>query len=103
MIAYGTPEELKATPEVSPTGTRRIEVNTSKPTAALTVLKRQPYIRDATMFGESIHLLMDEQTSLKQIEQDIVAAGFAPPELRLIQPSLEDVFVTLTNTLKEQD
>jgi ABC-2 type transport system ATP-binding protein len=103
LIAYGTPEELKATPEVSPQGTRRIEVMTSKPTSALAVLKRQAYVRDATMFGESIHLLMDEQVSLQQIEQDITAAGFAKPELRLIQPSLEDVFVTLTNSLKEQD
>ena len=101
LIAYGTPEELKETPEVSPAGTRRLEVNTNKISTALAWFKRQPYVRDVTMFGQALHVLLDERTTDMQVSQSLIADGYAPPELRTIQPSLEDVFVTLTNKLKE--
>ena len=101
LIAYGTPEELKETPEVSPAGTRRLEVNTNKIATALAWFKRQAYVHDVTMFGQALHVLLDERTTDTQVSQALIADGFAPPELRTIQPSLEDVFVTLTNKLKE--
>ncbi len=101
LIAYGTPEELKETPEVSPAGTRRLEVNTNKIATALAWFKRQPYVHDVTMFGQALHVLLNERTTDIQVSQSLIAEGFARPELREIQPSLEDVFVTLTNKLKE--
>ncbi|MBL8172258.1 MAG: ABC transporter ATP-binding protein [Acidobacteria bacterium] len=101
LIAYGTPDELKEIPEVSPPGTRRIEVNTSRTSNALAALKRKPYVQGATIFGQSIHLLMDNQISLEKVKADLSSEGYAEAELRPITPSLEDVFVTLTNSLKE--
>lgn len=101
LIAYGTPEELKTIPEVSPPGTRRIEISTQQTSAALALLKHQPYVLGATMFGQAIHLLMNETTSPEQITADLANAGFHETEIRPIRPSLEDVFVTLTNSLKE--
>jgi ABC-type multidrug transport system ATPase subunit len=101
LIAFGTPDELKLMPEVSPPGTRRVEVNTLQTPAALALLKRQPYVRSATIFGQAIHLLMNEETTLEQVKADLANAGFREVEIRPILPSLEDVFVTLTNALKE--
>jgi ABC-2 type transport system ATP-binding protein len=101
LIAYGTPDELKSIPEVNPPGARRIEVDTRQTSNALAVMKRKPYVRDATIFGQSIHLLMDEAVTLDQLKSDLARDGFAEAELRPITPSLEDVFVTLTNSLKE--
>jgi len=101
LIAYGTPEDLKATPEVSPAGTRRIEIDTRYTSAALALMKRQSYVRNATIFGQSIHLLMEEAIRDEQVKADLAREGYDDAVLRPIQPSLEDVFVTLTNTLKE--
>jgi ABC-2 type transport system ATP-binding protein len=101
LIAYGTPEDLKETPEVSPPGTRRIEVDTRRTSAALAAMKRKAYVRNATIFGQSIHLLMDEAIANEQVKSDLAREGFPDAEIRPIQPSLEDVFVTLTNSLKE--
>lgn len=101
LIAYGTPEQLKEIPEVSPKGTRRVEVDTRQTSNALASLKKKPYVRSATIFGQSIHLLMDEQIGDRQIDQDLKTEGFHDAEIRPIMPSLEDVFVTLTNKLKE--
>ena len=101
LIANGTPDELKEIPEVSPPGTRRIEINTSHTSNALAAIKRKPYVHSATIFGQSIHLLMDNQINLEKVKSDLAADGFTEADLLPIKPSLEDVFVTLTNSLKE--
>jgi ABC-2 type transport system ATP-binding protein len=101
LIAYGTPDELKEIPEVTPPGTRRIEINTHHTSNAMAAMKRKPYVRSATIFGQSIHLLMDEQVSLDQVKTDLAQEGYAGADLLPIKPSLEDVFVTLTHSLKE--
>lgn len=101
MIANGTPDELKEIPEVSPPGTRRVEINTNRTSNALAAIKGKPYVRGATIFGQSIHLLMDNQVSVDKVKADLAADGFAEADLLPIKPSLEDVFVTLTNSLKD--
>jgi ABC-2 type transport system ATP-binding protein len=102
LIAYGTPDDLKEIPQVSPPGTRRIEIDTRHTSSALAVVKRLPYVFSSTIFGQAIHLLMDEKISLDQIRADLEREGFTEVELRPITPSLEDVFVTLTNSLNEE-
>ncbi len=102
LIAFGTPDQLKGLPEVSPAGTKRIEIITTQTSNAFLLMKSRPYVRSSTIFGQAIHLLMDEQVSLDQVKKDLLDGGFAKTELRPIVPSLEDVFVTLTNALKEE-
>ncbi|MFN0088192.1 MAG: ATP-binding cassette domain-containing protein [Blastocatellia bacterium] len=101
LIANGTPEELKEIPEVSPPGTRRIEIDTRRTSNALAMIKRKPYVRNATIFGQSIHLLMDDGITNERVRDDLSHEGFSDAVVRPIMPSLEDVFVTLTNSLKE--
>jgi drug efflux transport system ATP-binding protein len=101
LIAYGTPDDLKEIPQVSPPGTKRIEIDTRHTSSALAVVKRLPYVFSSTIFGQAIHLLMDEHISLDQIRADLAREGYTEVELRPITPSLEDVFVTLTNSLNE--
>jgi ABC-2 type transport system ATP-binding protein len=102
LIAYGTPDDLKEIPQVSPPGTKRIEIDTKHTSSALAVVKRLPYVFSSTIFGQAIHLLMDENISLDQIRADLAREGYTEVELRPITPSLEDVFVTLTNSLNEE-
>ena len=67
----------------------------------LALLKGRPYAHEATIFGQAIHLLMDEGVGVDEVSAELERAGFAGAEIRPIPPSLEDVFVTLTNALKE--
>ncbi|HLV78884.1 MAG TPA: ABC transporter ATP-binding protein, partial [Chthonomonadaceae bacterium] len=60
LMVQGTPNTLKALPEVSPAGTRRIAVATAQPAQALVLLKRQPFALDATLVEAEIHLLLPE-------------------------------------------
>lgn len=99
LIACGTPEELKALKEVSPRGTMRLEVNCPSTSAARNIIQQLDYVRESTIFGQSIHVLMETTRSPEQLVRELAAHGFANVQVAPIEPSLEDVFVTLTSHL----
>jgi ABC-2 type transport system ATP-binding protein len=101
LIAHGTPQELKQLPAVVPDGTHRLELTLPNLTMALSALRRQSYVRAATIFGQAIHLLLDAAVPAAQVAADVTRDGFRPSEVRSIVPTLEDVFVTLTQQLTQ--
>ncbi|HET9529361.1 MAG TPA: ABC transporter ATP-binding protein [Blastocatellia bacterium] len=96
LITYGAPDDLKRLPEVTPPGAKWAEVNCPNATVALAELKQAPFVRDATIFGQSIHLLMESSEPLDSIERALAAIGIRDVRTLNARPSLEDVFVTLT-------
>jgi ABC-type multidrug transport system ATPase subunit len=96
LIADGTPDSLRQLPEVQPHGTRRVEFTAPEVTRALRLARRIPGIRSATIFGQSIHALVDENLSLDGLRRELAENGIAVDEIRHLAPSLEDVFVELT-------
>ena len=99
LIVCGQPDELKQLPEVTPHGTRRFELEVASPTTRLSELRRIDGVVDATLFGQTIHLLAyDEVTEGALFERLGVTRDVA--SLRPIAPSLEDVFVTLTRSIE---
>ena len=94
LIVSGRPEALKQLEEVTPAGTRRVEAASEESVAHLMMAARKlDYVRAATIFGTSLHLLIDEHVS-----DDAVRRDLGDVEVRTIEPSLEDVFVRLTET-----
>jgi ABC-type multidrug transport system ATPase subunit len=96
LITYGAPDELKQLPDVTPNDAKWAEVNCPNTTIALAALKQAPYVLDATIFGQSIHLLMRSGEPIESIESTLAAIGIREVETVHARPSLEDVFVTLT-------
>jgi ABC-type multidrug transport system ATPase subunit len=96
LISYGSPDELKQLPDVTPPGTKWVEVSCPNTTVALGELKRAAYVRDATIFGQSIHLLMDAGEPLDRIKTTLDRIGIPDAKVTPAHPTLEDVFVTLT-------
>ena len=96
LIVCGEPDELKRMPEVSPPGTRRLDVTCDHVTTALQAMRQMPGVRSATVFGQSMHLLVDENISKAQIDEKLHSVGIGQTEIHEIGPSLEDVFVTLS-------
>jgi ABC-type multidrug transport system ATPase subunit len=95
LLVTGTPDQLKQVPEVNAPGARRLEIETHGSTRALAWLRGQPYCRGATVFGHSVHAELDAAISDAELVERMAAAGF-PASVRAIIPSLEDVFVALT-------
>jgi ABC-2 type transport system ATP-binding protein len=87
LLALGTPSELKALPAVTPAGTRRLEITGPDSAVLLARLKDWPGVREATIFGQAVHALVDEDYVPEQLGPGVT--------VRPAGATLEDVFVTL--------
>lgn len=99
LMVKGTPGELKALPEVRPKGTKRVAIASDQPSLALAAIKKLPFVLDATLVEAEIHVLMEEGVPESAIRDTLDEAGIHHGSMRSIEPSLEDVFVTLTRSL----
>jgi ABC-type multidrug transport system ATPase subunit len=96
LLVTGTPEELKRLPGVTAPNTRRIVVETRMPAKALAWCREQPWCRGATIFGQSVNAVISRDRSDELVLRDLREAGFPAAGVREAAPSLEDVFVQLT-------
>ena len=101
LLVTGTPEALKALPAVNGPQTRHVEIETRSPARALAFLRQADWCRAATIFGQSVHAVIDRGVTDAELASRLATAGFAGAQLREISPSLEDVFVTLTEQATE--
>ncbi len=95
LIVCGKPEVLKRLPAVTPPGTRRWEVEVPHPAESLSQLRHLAGVRDATLFGQAIHVLVDDTLAEPEMIEKIGLTAEAVA-IRPIEPTLEDVFVTLS-------
>jgi ABC-2 type transport system ATP-binding protein len=103
LIADGTPNSLRELPDVTPAGTIRVEITTPEVTRALKIARQIPGIRSATIFGQSIHALIDDHFDLDDLREQLLKQEIAVAEIRPLAPSLEDVFVELTYQNQARD
>jgi len=97
LVVSGEPDDLKQLPVVNPPGTKRLDVNCEHVTVGLQAVRQLPGVRTATVFGQSMHLLVEASLLESAIRARLAIAGIAQADIRPIAPSLEDVFVALTN------
>jgi ABC-type multidrug transport system ATPase subunit len=96
LLITGTPASLKQLPVVNRPGTRRLEVEAARTAQALRWLQEQRFCSSATIFGQSVHAVIDASIDDAELVRRLEQAGFPHAKVREIAPSLEDVFVTLT-------
>lgn len=89
LLVVGTPSELKQLPTVTPEGTRRVELYTQDTAGLLNRLRARESVHEATIFGQSIHALVNNDDALLDLEREGV-------KLTPSEANLEDVFVTLS-------
>jgi len=96
VIADGTPDTLRELPDVNPPGTYRVEISAPHITQALRAARTVRGIRSATIFGQSIHALIDDTLDMDHLRAELLKDNVTVAEIRPLAPSLEDVFVELT-------
>ena len=84
-------------PEVNPPGTKRLDITCEHVTVGLQALRHFPGVETATVFGQSMHLLVSEALDEQVIRAELSRVGISTADIRPIAPSLEDVFVALTD------
>jgi ABC-2 type transport system ATP-binding protein len=98
ILTVGTPEEVKRLMH----GTI-LEIRLSDPRRGTALLREQMPDAAVGLFGDRIHLVVDhpEQSQLRA-EQLLHGAGLQVTGIRPIEPSLEDVFVSVLGTKETQ-
>src|SRR6202030_1430314 len=90
LIVCGEPDDLKQLADVTPPGTRRLDVTCDHVTTALKAVHEVKGVRSATVFGQSMHLLVDESVRHEDIEEKLRSVGIHHTDIHEIGPSLED-------------
>jgi ABC-2 type transport system ATP-binding protein len=90
LIALGTVADLQKLPDANPPNTSRVEIEAPAVSILLAQLRQFNGVREATIFGRAIHALVETNSI------DALHTAFPQLTVRTIQPSLEDIFVTLT-------
>ncbi len=99
LIAYGSPQEIKKMPNVTPEGYVRYQLRIDRLAEAMRELLKMDFVKDATMFSDVIHILIRENCE-ERLHDEIQKKGFYVESLQAIPPTLEDVFVTLTRSFE---
>ena len=92
IAALGPPEELRRAGRGGPL----LEVAVDRPVEALERLEREPGVREAALFGTTVHVgVADAAAAAGRLRAALEAAGIRVERIEPIAPSLEDVFVSL--------
>ncbi|MEB3206862.1 MAG: ABC transporter ATP-binding protein [Vampirovibrionales bacterium] len=95
LLVCGEPDELRHLPAVRGEGQARYELFCRPSVRAFNKIKPLPYIREVTIFGQTLHVVMHEEVAEDTLRHDLAQKGVEVVSVRAIEPSLEDVFVTL--------
>ena len=97
LLVTGTPEQLKALPQVNPPDKRLVEVQTGRPARALQWLLDAAVLSRARPSSASpCSACSFAATSRRRGRAEAGRGRFPDAAVRDVRPSLEDVFVTLT-------
>ncbi len=78
------------------------EISCENAVATIQLLEKQEFAKEATLFGNNIHLIADSKIeSEKQLADLLQSRGISVTQVDKIVPSLEDVFVHLLSEEKE--
>jgi ABC-2 type transport system ATP-binding protein len=99
LVAMGTPTELKSRHMKG----QLLLVECEPLGPGLEALRQVPGVLDAAVFGSSLHAVVaDAQAAMPGIRAALESRGLRVGRLEQIQPSLEDVFVSLTRRQPEE-
>ncbi|OGP55020.1 MAG: multidrug ABC transporter ATP-binding protein [Deltaproteobacteria bacterium RBG_13_52_11b] len=92
IIALGTPSELKV--ETLSRGVKEVDCDPLIP--ALDLIKKEGWVSEAAVFGDTLHVIGKEGTDLeKEVRSLFERHEILLRRMDSIRPSLEDVFVAL--------
>ena len=90
LLATGTPDEIRRLMVG-----RIFAIGGGRVRQLVEPLRREPEVKSANLFGAAVHLVAAEEATKGGIEALLARKNLEYEEVREIQPSLEDIFVSL--------
>ncbi len=99
IIALGSPAQIKADQMTSTV----IEVDCDDCERALEAIGRLDDVQEAYLYGSMVHANVDDARKAKRtIKEAMGASGVGLREMRIVEPNLEDVFVSLMDKMERR-
>ncbi|RJQ52542.1 MAG: ABC transporter ATP-binding protein [Actinobacteria bacterium] len=99
IIALGSPAQIKADQMTSTV----IEVDCDDCERALEAIGRLDDVEEAYLYGSMVHANVDDARKAKRtIKEAMGASGVGLREMRIVEPNLEDVFVSLMDKMERR-
>lgn len=95
ILVDGTPDELKARPDLTLPNQRRVLVRGPNATHVLRALSAMKDVHEATVFGAEVHAVVANELPDAELVARLDRAGLARAQVEGAEPNLEDVFVTM--------
>jgi len=92
LIARGEPGELKR----NALSQQIVELRPERPYAALEALEGEPWVHEAALFGDALHVTVDDATqAIAALQTFFRRREFGEVNPEVVVPTMEDVFVGL--------
>ncbi|NSW51218.1 MAG: ABC transporter ATP-binding protein [Anaerolineae bacterium] len=95
LIALDTPDAMRAR-----IGGNLFQLTVDRPLAAEELLRTLPVVKEVSLHGVLLHVQMKTASDTRALRRKLHASGIHVADLTEIEPSLEDVFISLVD---EQD
>lgn len=96
LMVSGGPDELKAARSIVGEGKQHFEVVCRPMVASFNTIKQMDAVQDVTIFGQALHVTGEAHLTERELKRMLTEYNVDVRSIRPIEPSLEDVFVTLT-------
>lgn len=93
LIACDEPDQLKLT-----TKEAYFEVRSKDRKRTKQILDSMPIIKGTSLYGDSIHIRVEAREKLDEVLEGLRTAGVIEAEAREIAASLEDIFISMTQS-----
>jgi len=98
LLAADTPQKIKRLMRGSV-----VEIVCPETRRAFTILKRTGAAREVQLFGDRLNIVIDDpEKALPQIEAALLEEGIPTVQKRLLPPSLENVFISVTESAQSE-
>lgn len=90
LVALASPESIKdRLPGIL------LQVDCDRPSDAADLLQSLAVVKNVSVHGAQVHVTVNTAHESSQIEKALTHAGFIVNSLEIIQPSLEDAFISM--------
>jgi len=98
LIANASPDDLKnALPGIL------YQLECDQPLASANIAKELPEVVDASVHGVLVHVVVDRKGNQKRVLNKLEKEGIQVSRMEKIEPSLEDVFITMVESSRAEN